>query len=277
MDEVKKKPSKIKKVLLIILAIIIICFVYIRFIATSNFIVKEYAVYSDNLPNNFNGFKIAHLSDIHYASIGKEKLDKIVNEVNITKPDIIVFTGDLYDEYANFTEDMKSKIIESLSKLNAPLGKYAISGNHDYSNDNYEIIIEKCGFTYLNSNSKFIYYNGDDPIEIVGYPSYLKDNPNYDYELSNYFKIALIHEGDAFDNISDKNIDLVLAGHSQGGQIRLPLIGPISLPVGAKKYYDEYYYVNNSKIYISYGLGETKYKVRAFNKPSFNLYRLYKN
>ena len=272
----KKGKSKLKVTLIIIAIAIAGIFVYIRFIATSGFIVKEYAVESEKLPENFNGFKIAHLSDIHYASVGKEALDKIVDEVNKMKPDIIVFTGDLYDEYSNLTEDMKLKIIDSLSKLSAPSGKYAVSGNHDYKHDGYKDIITGSGFTYLHNESKLIYYLGDEPIEIVGYPDEREDQPDYSIELTDNYKIALIHEGDSYLNIKDKDFDLVLAGHSHGGQVRLPFIGVIYKVNGAKKYYDAHYKEGKTDIYVSSGIGEVEYKIRAFNKRSFNFYRLYK-
>jgi predicted MPP superfamily phosphohydrolase len=264
-------------ILLVIVLIIIGLLLYVRFIGTSGFIVKEYPVYSDTLPSNFDGLKVVHISDIHYGSMGEAKLSKIVDEINIIKPDIVVFTGDLYDEFTVLTEDSKKELIETLSKITATIGKYAVSGNHDYSNDGYPQLIEDCGFTYLNSNSKIIYYHGNTPIEIVGYPSYLNDTPNYDYALSDYFKIALIHEPDAIDNLTNKNIDLVLAGHSHGGQVRLPFIGALTTPEGSKKYYDAYYTVGNSKLYVSYGLGTVLLPVRFFDRPSFNVYRLYSN
>ena len=273
----KKEHSKMTVIIIIILLAIALGYIYLRYIATSNFIVKEYNVTSENLPKNFNGLKIAHLSDIHYATVGKEKLDKIVDEVNTMKPDIVFFTGDLHDRFTNFTDDMKDKIISSLSRINAPLGKYAIKGNHDYEYEGYEETIIKCGFTLLSNESKLIYYNGDDPIEIAGFTSTTKDEPNYNIELTNNYKIGLIHEGDAFNNIKDKNFDLVLAGHSHGGQVRLPFVGALkfALPDGAKIYYDEHYKENNTDLYISFGLGEAEYPIRAFNKPSFNFYRLY--
>lgn len=270
-----KKHSKLKVIIFIILLLFASSYIYMRYIATSNFIVKEYAVIDDELYDYLNGLKIAHLSDIHYATIGKEKLDKIVEEVNIVKPDIIVFTGDLYDEFSNLTDDMKNNIIDSLSKLDAPLGKYAVSGNHDYSYDGYEDLIESSGFTYLENESKLIYYKGDKPLEIVGYSDEEKGNPNYDINLTDNYKIALIHEGDSFNKIKSKNFNLVLAGHSHGGQVRLPIIGALRKVEGAKIYFDEHYTYNKTNLYISYGLGETKYQLRAFNKPSFNLYRLY--
>ena len=274
--ENKKKGSRIKKMIFIILGIIVAFLLYIRFIGPLGFKVKEYGLYYDNLPESFNGLKIAHLSDIHYGTVGKDKLKKIVDEVNVMKPDIVVFTGDLYDEFTNLTDDNKRELIEILGSIETKLGKYAVSGNHDYSYEGYQELIEKCGFTYLYNNSKLIYNDGNIPIEIFGYPSKRKDEPDYSIELSDNFKIGLIHEPDEIDNLIDKNYNLVLAGHSHNGQVRLPFIGAIVTPDGSKKYYDEYYKVSNTDLYISSGLGESEYKLRFFNHPSFNFYRIYK-
>ena len=273
--EKKKEKSKMKIIIIVILLLIAITFIYMRFIATSGFIIKEFNVTSEKLPKGFNGVKVIHLSDIHYASVGEAKLNNAVEEVNTMKPDIIVFTGDLYDEFSNLTEDMENKIINALSKLNAPLGKYAVSGNHDYKYDRFTDIITKSGFTYLENETKLIYYNDETPIEIIGYPDEREANPNYDIELSDFFKIALIHEGDSWEHIKDKGIDLSLAGHSHGGQIRLPFIGCLIKVDGGKKYCEEHYTNNNSELYVNFGLGETEFKIRSFNKPSINMYRLY--
>lgn len=272
-----KKSGKLKKFLIIIILLGCGLFAYVRFVGTSDFIVKEYPVYSDKLPSNFNGLKIVQISDIHYGSLNKGKLDSVVAEINKIKPDIVVFTGDLYDEFSTLTDDAKNEMINSLSKIDTKLGKYSVKGNHDYSQDGYEEIMEKSGFINLYNSSKIIYYNGTDPIEIVGYPSYIMENPNYDYQVSDYYKIGLIHEPDAIDNIIDKDFNLVLAGHSHGGQVRLPIIGDVYEPPGSKKYHDEYYKVNNTDLYVSYGLGEVMWNVRFFDRPSINLYRLYSN
>ena len=274
-EERKKDHKTMKIFLIIILLLIVITFIYMRFIATNGFVIKEFNVTSSKLPKGFNGVKVMHLSDIHYASVGEAKLNKAVEEINLMKPDIIVFTGDLYDEFSNLTDDMKTKIIDALSKLNAPLGKYAVSGNHDYKHEGFEEIITKSGFTYLHNNTQLIYYKDDEPIQIIGYPDEREDQPNYDIELSDYFKIALIHEGDSWENIKEKGIDLTLAGHSHGGQVRLPLIGCIIKVDGGKKYCEEHYTYNDSQLYVNFGLGETEYKIRSFNKPSINMYRLY--
>ena len=271
----KKKGSKVKKMIFIIIGVIVLLLLYIRFIGTQGFIVKEYGLHYEKLPESFNGLKIAHLSDIHYGTVGADKLKKIVNEVNIMKPDIVVFTGDLYDEFTTLTDGNKQELIEILGSIETKLGKYAVSGNHDYSNLGYQELVEKAGFNYLHNNSKIIYNDGATPIEIVGYPSAREDEPDYSINLTDNFKIALIHEPDEMEKLVDKDFQLVLAGHSHGGQVRLPFIGAVVTPSGSKKYYDNYYKVNNTDLYISSGLGESEYKLRFFNRPSFNFYRIY--
>ena len=92
------------------------------------------------------------------------------------------------------------------------------------------------------------------------------------------YKIILVHEPDYIDTITSKynNTNLVLAGHSHNGQINIPYIKKLLLPEGSKKYYNNYYKVNNTNLYISSGLGESNINFRLFNKPSINFYRINK-
>ena len=86
----------------------------------------------------------------------------------------------------------------------------------------------------------------------------------------------MMHEPDNVDELlNKKNINLILAGHTHGGQIRLPIIGGIMGVKDGKKYDKDYYKISDSNFYISYGLGTTKYPFRFLNKPSINFYRLY--
>ena len=132
-------------------------------------------------------------------------------------------------------------------------------------------------FTYLQNTSKLIYDENNTALEIIGFDDAWKGNPNYNLTLSDNYKIALVHEPDEIDNILPLNVNLVFAGHSHGGQIRLPIIGALYTPNGAKKYKNDYYEFENTKMYISYGIGTSILKIRLFNQPSINFYRLYKS
>ena len=276
--------KKIIITLIIIILLISSILLYSRFIATKGLKIKEYKVVNTKITDSYHGLKIVHLSDIHYGStINEKELNNIVNKINEIKPDIVVLTGDLIDDRLSFDKD---KIINCLSKIEANLGKYAISGNHDLPIDDYNYIIKESGFTNLDNKYDLIYYKSNDPIVISGigydgedvgikteqfdkYISELKAD-----DVKPIYSILLIHEPDTVDNLDLNKYDLVLAGHSHGGQVRIPFIGKLYTPEGAKKYYDEYYKISNTDLYISSGLGTSMYKFRLFNRPSFNFYRI---
>jgi len=283
----KKKSHKVINTILVFITIIIIFILWAFLISPRGLEIKEYAVYNANLPENFNGFKIVHFSDLHYGrTIKKKELENLVEKINELNPDVIVFTGDLFDKHYTHNNETLNEISDVLSKLEPELKKYSIKGNHDYEQNGFEELFEKSGFIVLNNSYDTLYYKGVTPIYFVGIPSMIKDTINYDKSFEylndlerteNLFQILLLHEPDNIDNFNEYNISLALAGHSHGGQVRLPFIGKVITPLGSKNYYDEYYKVNKTDLYISYGVGTSGIGVRFLNKPSVNLYRLYTN
>ncbi len=286
MNEEKKKHPIIKFIIIFILIIAAIL-LYSRFIATKGLVTKEYKITSSSIQDNFHGFKIVHISDVHYGrTTDKKDLNNMVKEVNLLKPDIVVLTGDLIDRDTKLDDDLKGEISEALSSINANVGKYAISGNHDSNFSEWESIINDSGFKNLNDTYELIYNDGYTPILLAGLSSNLNNQVditeryNKILEYSNnenikeLYKILLIHEPDYINNIDYSNFNLILAGHSHNGQVRLPFIGGIILPNGAKKYYKEHYKINNTDLYISSGIGTSGISFRLFNKPSINFYRL---
>jgi len=286
MNEEKKKHPIIKFIIIFILIIAAIL-LYSRFIATKGLVTKEYKITSSSIQDNFHGFKIVHISDVHYGrTTDKKDLNNMVKEVNLLKPDIVVLTGDLIDRDTKLDDALKGEISEALSSINANVGKYAISGNHDSNFSEWESIINDSGFKNLNDTYELIYNDGYTPILLAGLSSNLNNQVditeryNKILEYSNnenikeLYKILLIHEPDYINNIDYSNFNLILAGHSHNGQVRLPFIGGIILPNGAKKYYKEHYKINNTDLYISSGIGTSGINFRLFNKPSINFYRL---
>jgi len=280
--------KKVLKILIILIIIFILILIYARFIATTGLKTKEYKIINTKITDNFHGLKIVHISDLHYGStIFEKQLNKLVEEVNTINPDIIVFTGDLTDEKYEYDKEV---IIQYFGKMNAKMGKFAISGNHDIDINEFNDIIAKSGFINLNDDYKLIYNNANEPIIISGISSNyekeiieeVKTQKFNDYMLNNLesvkpiYSILLIHEPDYIDKLNLQNYDLILSGHSHGGQVRLPLIGKIYTPIGAKNYYNEYYKIDNTDLFISSGLGTSKAKLRLFNRPSINFYRITK-
>lgn len=282
----EKRNHPILKIAIIILLIIFSTLIYSRFISTNGLKIKEYKIVNENIPDNINGFKIVHLSDIHYGRIINDKrLEQIVERINLINPDIVVLTGDLIDRDTSLTSEDINTISNILSKINVSIDKYAIKGNHDFYFGEWENIILNSDFIDLNNNYDLIYKNGYTPMLIAGLSS-ISDEKNIqsraetltttikDNKISSIYNILLLHEPDIVDSIDINNYQLILGGHSHNGQVRLPFIGAIITPEGAKKYYDEYYKINNSHLYISSGLGTSQLDFRFFNKPSFNFYRI---
>lgn len=278
LEEVKKKHP-IRTFFFSIILIIVLTVVYARYIGTSGLFVKEYSIKSSNITDTYNGLKIAHFSDFHYGrTTYLDELKNLIKDINKTKPDIIVFTGDFVDRDYKLSDQDMSLVIDQLKKLNSTYGNYYVNGNHDNKYDKFYQMFDSAGFINLNNNYDVIYNENNETILITGlgtkkdtkYLNEVFDNKNYNY------KINIMHYPDYYEDIEMYNYDLVLAGHSHNGQVRIPFYGAIKTPNNAKEYYKPYYKIKNTDFYISSGIGVSEYNFRLFNRPSYNLYRLIK-
>lgn len=271
------------KLILIIVLSLTLIILYARYIGTKRFEVREYRVESNVLTENFSGLKVIHFSDLLYGSTVELKdVNNMVSRINILKPDLVLFTGDLISTEYKMSDTDREKLIESLSKIDASIGKYAIYGDADYKIKTYESIMSKSGFKVLDNSYDVIYYKDNNPLYIVGFPSSIKEKINLEKSFEFYsdenrhYTIVMAHEGKSIKYLDDSTyeVDLILGGHSLNGSIRLPFIGGILTPEDCYKYSNEYYEKGITNIYISGGMGTNEYKFRLNNKPSINLYRL---
>ena len=265
-------------ILLIILATII--FLYSKYINPIGFKVNERTIYSKDLPKEFDGLKIVQISDIHYGTtIKNHELTNIVNHINLTKPDIVFFTGDLINKRTDLKDKDKSYIIEQLKNINSTIDKYYISGNNDYNNPLVENIMNEANFINLNDYYQIIHKNKSS-ILISGLSTRKNINKDKltsttDYLNNNHlYSILIMHEPDNVQNIDYNKFNIILAGHSLGGQFRLPVIGGLIHKKGSSKYINDHYSLKTTDLYISNGLGNDNIEYRFLNKPSFNLFRL---
>jgi predicted MPP superfamily phosphohydrolase len=278
----EKKPrfkGIINTIFLVIILIVGLIF-YSKYVGTKGLEVKEYRVESNILSKNFSGIKIVHFSDIYYNStFDKNDLMELSKRINVLKPDIVVFTGDLGKK---LNEDDIAYITEVLSSIEAKIGKYAIYGDHDFKLDKYEEIMTNSNFIILNNSYEEVFYKTNESMFIVGLPSSIKEKSDLNKAFEFYkddnrkYIITLVHDGKTIKAIDDSNyeVDLILGGHSLGGLINLPIYGGIIKDKTMHKYSEEFYSKGITNIYISSGLGTSKYDYRLNNKPSFNLYRL---
>lgn len=285
LREKRKKFIKLfLKVTIIIIIVFFVIFFYTKYSATNGLIVKEERIIDEKIPQSFDGLKIVQFTDLNYGStVFSDEINNLVKAINIRKPDIIVFTGNIIDNNYEVSIKEKEKIINSLKKLDASIGKYAINGQKD-EDDTFTTIMNQSEFTILDNNYDLVYNDDNNPILLVGLSSLVNNKRNIEEGFkyfneeshnSNIYTIVLESETDDLDDIIQKyNPNLVLAGNSLNGQIRIPFIGGIIKSEGSDKYIDPFYSINNTKVYISSGIGSPGVGFRLFAHPSINFFRL---
>ena len=274
------------KITIIIILLSITFYLYTTYISSKIIDVKEERIINEKLPTNFNGLKIIQISDIHYGStIFIKDIKKLVELVNERTPDLVVFTGDLINKDYKLNSKEQEKLITELKKIKTTIGKYAIMGEEDSSE--FNTIMNQSNFTILNNSYDLIYKDNNIPILLIGLNNSKKNediDSAYEYfnqptHNSNIYTITLLHKPDTVDEILEKypTTDLFLAGHSHNGQINIPYIGGLIKKEGSQQYINEFYQINESKLYISSGIGTNGNGFRLFCRPSINFFRLSSN
>lgn len=222
------------------------------------------------------GLKIAHLSDTHLIwHTSSRRLDKFFRSMEAEKPDMILFTGDLFDEVAWARKQDMSQLAAKLKSLSAPLGKLAILGNHDFDETGSAKFVghflENAGFSILNNDSEL-----RGKIAISGLDDLREGKPDFALQAAagGDFSLLMIHEPDTILELEKpEQYDLVIAGHSHGGQIRM---GPFRLKNKGSKAYDRglYHISESTKLFVNSGIGCTFLPIRIGVIPEIVYYLL---
>jgi hypothetical protein len=238
-----------------------------------------------NLPAPFHGYRIAQVSDIHLDEYTEPFfLERIVHHVNALAPDLVLLTGDFITRGA-FTflagNHAINRCAEILTTLTAPL-RYAILGNHDVA-FNGPLVTEA-----LTAHRTPVLINQYLPIERNGARFWLcgVEDPatsSPDLDLTIPVKpdgpvLLMAHEPDFADRVVEHPrghlVDLMLAGHSHGGQIRLPFLGPLVLPPMGLKYPEGHYRFNQMQLYVNRGIGTVGLPFRLNCPPEITVITL---
>ncbi len=220
--------------------------------------------------------KITHFTDLHYKNKNSTALLKrAVESINETNPDIVVYTGDFFDSkaYGNMEET-----ILLLKSIRAPLGKYAVAGNHEHRHGllkEYENLFKASGFAVLKNHSVEI----DERVSLIGVDDIYCGKGDIRKSMDNTakkpsLKIALCHEPDAADEIFSLGGDIVFSGHSHWGQVNVPIMRDIVMPPFCNKYDQGEYKKGDKLIYVGSGLGCTKMHIRFFSPASVAEYKI---
>ena len=267
--------KKLKFILMLILAALLLLIVWIAWGNTA-LQLNSYSITSDRLPKAFDGFRIAQVSDLHNAEMGKDN-EKLISMLTDAAPDIIVITGDLID--ANNTNvDTALAFAEQAVQI-APC--YYITGNHEAALSEYNTLkdgLTTIGVTVLEDAKTEIVVSGE-CITMIGVadPGFQTDDHTaaMDRKLAeligedNGYSILLSHRPELFENYVAHNVDLVLSGHAHGGQFRLPFIGGLFAPnQGLFPEYDAgIYTAGKTNMVVSRGIGNSVIPFRVNNRP----------
>lgn len=247
---------------------------------------NAYTIRSPELPDVFDGYRIAQVSDLHNAEFG-DRNQRLLEMLREADPDMIAITGDLIDSRKTNIA-VALAFAEEAVKI-APC--YYVSGNHEARVSEYQDLktgLEAAGVTVLGDAQVKIEVSGES-ITVIGVndPSFLADYLTSDAavmdrklsELSSEdtdFTILLSHRPELFDTYAAHDMDLVLTGHAHGGQFRLPLIGGLIAPNQGlfPKYDDGLYSEGNTNMIVSRGLGNSIIPFRFNNRPEVVLIEL---
>lgn len=242
--------------------------------------VTNTSVYITDLPDGFDGFRICQLTDIHHGPyISRKFIEKAVEKANSLKPDLFALTGD----YVSSSPKYIQPVINTLSKLKAPYGTFAVLGNHDHWENAglcYEVF-GKNGIPVLTNTNKVITKKGSS-ICIAGVGDYMEDVQEPDKAFKgipdNMPRILLSHHPDYSEDLpKDTRVDLVLSGHTHGGQVQIPfLFAPIIPSRYGQKYVNGLVKNENTQVYVSRGVGMVGIPVRFSCPPEITIITLRK-
>ena len=269
MKEEKKVKRKLKWQIKFILLLVIVA-VYPFLIGTKGIFVKEYKITTNKISQNANGLKILQFSDLNYKSgLTDSMLNNLIIKINETKPDIVIFTGDLIYKDYDLKNDDVIKLKNNLKKIKAEFGKYYVLGEQD-DNTTSEIL-NSSDFVNLNDNVQYIYPKSNVAIALISKETCTsfftenKDNIPYNF--------LVLHNPDDINDFKDNKIDVAIAGHTLNGMLNIPKIKDLLIKSEYKKDFQK---VNDIDLYINPGIGERKIKARLFNHPTLYLYRINK-
>lgn len=249
--------------------------------------LNRYTIQSPALPEQFSGYRIAQVSDLHNAELGKDNAT-LLAMLREAEPDIIAITGDLID--SRKTDLAVALDFAAEAAKIAPC--YYVTGNHEARVDEYDALksgLEALGVTVLENERILLERDGatlallgvDDPSFQADYlfgdaESVMQSHLNHLLDAQDSYTVLLSHRPELFDLYVESGADLVLSGHAHGGQFRLPLVGGLIAPnQGLFPQYDAgLFSEGGTNMIVSRGIGNSIIPLRFNNRPEVILIEL---
>ena len=265
-----------KKRIMVYLAIIFIVFTASKtYIDTNIFRINKVQLDTDKIPLGTE-ISIMQISDVHNKVFGNQN-EKLIEAVKRNNADIIVLTGDLVDRKTSNYSNVFF-LVEKLKEINRNI--YFVTGNHEWENKYTEEILDglsKRGITILNNKNTQITI-GTTTINLVGIDNQSTNHENinlaFDGVSREFYTVLLSHSPTVVEEYQDIQVNLILSGHTHGGQVRVPLIGALIAPdQGFFPELDKGIFEISSKryLYIDSGLGTSVVPIRFWNQSQISL------
>lgn len=229
------------------------------------------------LPKGFDRVKLAHLSDLHRsAAVSARYIGRAVDMALALGPDFAVLTGDYVTGKASFVHSIEP----ALKRLATRVQTFAVLGNHDHWTGPVTIAtsLSRCGINML-TNTAVRLDRGGEYVWLMGTDDFMVGADNLPAALAQVkspgLRVLITHNPDAIYEVADAGIDLMLCGHTHGGQVALPFVGPLLVPsqYGAR-FAAGLYRVKRTQLYVNRGVGLISPPVRLGVRPEVTLFTL---
>lgn len=256
------------------------------FVASERFTIRYETIKSEQIPAQLNDVNILFFSDVHYNTfMTAERFDNVIQLINGASPDLVVFVGDLIDKPTlNYpTEEVIATLTAQLKAIKAPLGKFAVLGNHDLETQQTKelitTILTNADFEIITNRSILVRNKGSEAIGLVGLDSQALGTPDISSAFANVspngFNIVVAHTPDIADSLPADQTDLQISGHSHGGQVYFPIVGALYSAPYAEIYNKGKYRIDDRfTLDVMNGVGTTNKDVRFFADAEVVIYRL---
>lgn len=278
-----KKITKVLGIIVIILFLVIFLLVDSFFVAPARFVTRKETITDEKIPEQLNNMNILFFSDLKYGIfMNEERLNKLVETINNSGADVVIFGGDIYGDDVTVTEEMNSIISTAFSNIKAKYGKFAVYGDIDDSSEVMKNAVNQIysssDFEVMQNTSYQIHKNGSQFITLVGLDNGvdgIKDiSGAYANVSQNSYVFAVCHTPDTANEVPTDLTDYFLAGHSLGGQANF-FFSSMYEPTYAVKYLKGIHTIDNAfTLDITNGTGTVKQDVRFLQPAEVVVYTL---
>jgi predicted MPP superfamily phosphohydrolase len=249
---------------------------------------NRHTVKLSKLPPAFAGTRVVQLSDLHHNEfLGREYMQEVLEATMAEKPDLILITGDFVTGFLGEVKSYRRKtgdfflreLSEMLRKLKAPLGVWGCPGNHDfwYGYSTVKRFLRQSS-VHLLRNEHVRLSRQSQSIVLVGLTDLWSEPIRWRHALRHTSRkecrLAMMHNPDSFSQAVRFGLDFVMCGHTHGGQISLPFIGPPILPIANRAFVQGWFHDGASQMYVNRGIGVIGIPIRFNARPEIAVFEL---